>query len=553
MLFPTNTFIPVGSRRVGTTPNMVVRNSGRGTAFTSEPINPWRRPPPRAPVGPALDPNTGLFAGIRPPQVILQRQAPLPTETDPWANYKPMTSDEILAAAKAQADAEMAASRQQYLDQINREQQQAAWRGQQIAGLSSALAGILSGIAPQIAGFYGTAAERQASFGKGYEGDLNQALGQQADVSSNLLSNVAGAPSEQVAQANATLGTSAGNVLYGLGGDIPASTLNQQGAGFAAAAAMQPATAVGRGQQDIAGMMGQSAQNIQALDDKIRELIGAEPARISELQGTLSDRQRQEQLLGLQAHNAYVSQLQNTRNYNLSVLSGNRGAWNTWYTQTMGQLQQQFKNQMDVLDGQQRQATAALAASLASQKFGWQKAVDQRTFQQAQQRINQERTRLRIQMTAEAAKLTAALNQGIADAVTGPAAAASGQPVPASTAGLSPASIAAGQRSKARARATLVGQRNRAVDSARKAMGAYIDKALKPPKTTKGDKNLFAGQRGQGGGATAWKRPTYTDLVNQLVADHQELAQYGVDVRKIVDQLLRSRGLSPLGEVPVPG
>ena len=155
-----------------------------------------------------------------------------------------------------------------------------------VTGLSSALAGILQGIAPQVQQDYGDAATRQAAFAKGFSDHLQQTLGQNATNTSSFLQNIVGAPSSQVSQvASQVAPSAAGDTLYGVRGYIPASTLNEEGAAYTANARQLPAIANSQGLQQIGKIQADQAKQ----DAAFAQQIGTEAGKAPQYQRQLTN------------------------------------------------------------------------------------------------------------------------------------------------------------------------------------------------------------------------------------------------------------------------
>lgn len=128
------------------------------------------------------------------------------------------------------------------------------------------------------------AAQSQAGLAKGYSQAVQEMLGGANDQSNQLLAAVGGT------QADAMPAQPTADVLYGLGGSLPAQEMGNVGAAFAAAARFLPKAAQLTGQ-------GWAAQARQEAADKIAEIQGKRPelwaqaleAERTYRQGRLSD------------------------------------------------------------------------------------------------------------------------------------------------------------------------------------------------------------------------------------------------------------------------
>jgi hypothetical protein len=156
------------------------------------------------------------------------------------------TADEVAnqrvdAILNPQLEAEQRAyeeAQRQAYEQWVREQQS-------IQGYAQAAASMAAPIAGQVQGGYQQAADFQKTLGQAFSAGFRDAVNGTASQANALLAQQ-GSP-QQVTSA----GVPGGDVLFGTGGFIPASTLSREGAAFGAAAAMLPATFMGQGQQMI--------------------------------------------------------------------------------------------------------------------------------------------------------------------------------------------------------------------------------------------------------------------------------------------------------------
>lgn len=140
-----------------------------------------------------------------------------------------------------------------YTQEITADQSRTRVDSQWAADVYKALSAGLGGAPAQIQGIYRTAAADQSAFGKGYS-DALQHLQQAGASDVNKTIATAGGDSSQMLHP----GPEAANVLYGLGGAIPANTLTGQGAAFASAAAFLPGAAAAQGKNLIAKMLSES-------------------------------------------------------------------------------------------------------------------------------------------------------------------------------------------------------------------------------------------------------------------------------------------------------
>lgn len=186
-----------------------------------------------------------------------------------------LTNDQILASAQQQATAAQAPQRADIAQEAAAAAAQTQRNGADIQGFSSALAQVLSQIAPQISQTYSNGAKDQAAFGKGFSDGLKLTEQGTADSANEILKTI-NAPEGQFLKAT---GASA-DVAYGLGGYLPAKTFSREGAAFSSAASFLPATALLRGQQDFAVNIAKGRETqkgferfLQDLDNKYPDLL----------------------------------------------------------------------------------------------------------------------------------------------------------------------------------------------------------------------------------------------------------------------------------------
>lgn len=183
----------------------------------------------RNPYG-SLGPSPATVRRVTPPPQ--RKPPPPPPPYDPYADARQSTAamiESILAQVQAQQDA----ARQQ----AEQEAQQEIIRGQALAqGLQQL------GISQAIQQAFQGAGQSQAALAQGFSGAIRDQASADAAAQQHLLSGTGqeGAVRNQ--------GENMGNVTYGVGGAIPASSLNTAGAAFGAQAALQPGFAQQFGQ-----------------------------------------------------------------------------------------------------------------------------------------------------------------------------------------------------------------------------------------------------------------------------------------------------------------
>lgn len=151
----------------------------------------------------------------------------------------------------------------------------------------AALAQYAQGVAPAVQGAYSSAAKDTAAFGKGFSDAIQQASQGQANTATAAL---AAQGSPQTVTSGMTGGGA--DALYAMGGSIPASALEREGAAFGSAASFLPATSAAYGAQAIGDLEQQRTQDLA-------DLAGQRPSTVLDLINQLVDRsssQRQDAL-----------------------------------------------------------------------------------------------------------------------------------------------------------------------------------------------------------------------------------------------------------------
>lgn len=169
-----------------------------------------------------------------------------------------------------------------------------------IQGIYAALSGMLGSVGPAISANYDKAANTELAGGRGF-GDQEAARGAaEGDKAAGYLT-AAGAPQAAIEGVKAAAGgEGSGNVVYGEGGYIPATTTAREGAAFASAGAMLPAQSVGMGQIELRGALDQAMKNDTDFSDKIAELQAGRPEGIQKIISDFMEQDRAERALRLQ-------------------------------------------------------------------------------------------------------------------------------------------------------------------------------------------------------------------------------------------------------------
>lgn len=217
------------------------------------------RPKPAKPAAPTTDYAALLRAGLAPPDYSGLAQ----------------TANKMAGQAVGAQVAGIRAAQQQI-------RQDAAAQAAQVTQASIAASKYLQslGLGNAVAGDYANAAEAQRAAAAGYSGGLQQTVG---DAAYQVQQNLAGLGSTQQAAPNVA---ATGNVLYGLGGNLPASQLDVQGPLQAAQARALPAQTLGYGQQIATGVLGAGAQEAGRMN---ADVLAAEAKRATLAAQYLSD------------------------------------------------------------------------------------------------------------------------------------------------------------------------------------------------------------------------------------------------------------------------
>lgn len=207
-----------------------------------------------APASQSADPTTLLL------QLLTQNVGQTPTQLSTQANTL--------------AHNDVAAQVQAFQQQQALANTQALQRAQQINLAAQAAARYEAGLGDQTAASFDNAAKSEAGFAQGYSGQLQQTA---SDAAAKVQAGLAavGAPAGQAP--SSTQGTDLANVLYGLGGQIPANTLETAGQAAAAAQRQLPAATLGYGQQQAQGLLGQGAATAAAIQPSIANALSQQP------------------------------------------------------------------------------------------------------------------------------------------------------------------------------------------------------------------------------------------------------------------------------------
>lgn len=237
------------------------------------------KPKPRAKPAPRV-PVVGSAPAARVPAVnagATPAAVATPTAAAP-AGYIGLTPQQLAAQARAQVAAILGPQ----TDATN-----VAYQNQG-AGLNAAygaVAQMQEGIAPAIQGTYDAASARQAVIAKGFSDGFKMAADKSASGLNALLDP--GSP-----QTITSAGEPGANVLYGLGGALPAGDLNAQGAAFASAAEYLPAQSK---QLGLDSLKASELGRVQAL----RELEAQRPKLVQDALAGLQGAEAQKEALSI--------------------------------------------------------------------------------------------------------------------------------------------------------------------------------------------------------------------------------------------------------------
>src|SRR3990167_778953 len=176
--------------------------------------------------------------------------------------------EKLIAAQVAQIESQ----RKTYLDELRKESELEMERGQ---ALSQALLAL--GMPAQIKGIFGNAASDIACLAQGFSGATREIASSQAAEQQNMLSGTGqeGAVRNQ--------GENMGNVLYGVGGFLPAQSLTEAGASFGAQAALEPSFAQRIGQLEAGNVHREGLKGLDEFTQALVEARSQKPTMIEDL------------------------------------------------------------------------------------------------------------------------------------------------------------------------------------------------------------------------------------------------------------------------------
>jgi len=189
-----------------------------------------------------------------------------------WLSSPAMTYEQMVAQAEAEARGEIDPMRLELQNQIDQTMQQAQQQGQAISGMTTAMMPFLQAVGPAVQDAYQDASGAIAGMGQGFAGLARDMAAANAAQTEGLLQKQ-GAPTENVQAAVGQASDSGtGDVIYGLGGYIPGSTLEREGAAAAAYGARLPSVASARGQDAVMAVNRQAAETAQSFRKQLADL-----------------------------------------------------------------------------------------------------------------------------------------------------------------------------------------------------------------------------------------------------------------------------------------
>lgn len=260
---------------------------------------------------------------VKPPVAAPTKPAKAPKSAPP------STLNSVLAQARAAAASDTntqvaAIKAQQAL--LN---SQALAKAQAINQAAQAAAQFQTGIGDATANSYNTAATTLAGIAGGYSGDLKSTA---TDAASQIQAQLAGlgapAGSLKTATGETPQPEALSNVLYGLGGAIPANLLVTSGQAAAAAQRSLPAATLGYGQQQAASTITAGNQSAKDLIPQILALRQGQPKLAQQYLTAIAQQLTQQalaqSLIGSRATSGQIAQ----QNANTAATRANNAQYN---------------------------------------------------------------------------------------------------------------------------------------------------------------------------------------------------------------------------------
>ncbi|MGD0713113.1 MAG: hypothetical protein ABSB24_02865 [Gaiellaceae bacterium] len=214
----------------------------------------------------------------------------------------PLTLNQILAQARAAAAADTQATVTGIKQQQTLLDTQAQQRAGQITQASQAAANYLQGLGDMTGASYNNAAQVLAGLAQGYSGQTGaDAQSAAAQVQANLAGLGAPSGSLKTATGQTSQPAALANVLYGLGGAIPASALVTGGQAQAAAQRGLPASMLGYGQQQAEGAVAAGQTAAANLTPQILDALSKQPALAQQYLASIQSQLTAQQNASLQS------------------------------------------------------------------------------------------------------------------------------------------------------------------------------------------------------------------------------------------------------------
>lgn len=281
----------------------------------------------------------------------------------PAAKTAPVNDPVAQARAAAQADTQAAIDL--YRAQQDMTNRQAQDRAGQVTLASQAAAKYLSGIGDQTAGSYNNAAQILAGLAQGYSGDLKQTA---TDAASQVQQQLAGlnAPAGglKTSTGETAQPASLANVLYGLGGQIPANLLVTSGQALAGAQRQLPQATLGYGQQQAAGTLAAGQDEAAKLTPQILAAQAGQPKLARDYLAQIQSALLGEKKYAASRSDAAFNQRLAAAKYTAGVDQFNVRSGQT--QQRIGQTQQQINISSQRLANQAYQSDRSYKLSLDS-------------------------------------------------------------------------------------------------------------------------------------------------------------------------------------------
>lgn len=269
----------------------------RGSVATGKPLARPKAKPPKVrarPVVPSV-PSVAAGSDVK-PKATVPPPARQPAAATAAPAYQGKTDAQLAAEAKKYVDAALAPLFAQIENERKLTEQQYANRAAGLQAGYSALGQVQAGLAPQIQETYKQAGDSTAAYGAGFSQELKAASDGTASNINEFLAKQ-GSP-QQVQGAGSTGAT---DVLYGLGGALPASDLAKQGAAFSSAAAFLPSTAKALGLDATKQANMAAADALAAISGKRIEAESGRGKMLADVLNQLRTAETQKQAVAINA------------------------------------------------------------------------------------------------------------------------------------------------------------------------------------------------------------------------------------------------------------